>query len=1326
MPTKGYSRVTTEEEDDAAVAQEQQQEQLEAPAALGTVTLQRPLSLSSLPSSLPSLASQLLFTWARPVIDAVPADVGKHVVAEELTMALPASLSAARQVERLEQRRRQLDPREQGTPEARLIGSLHASVREQFWLSGVFRLLAEVANLGSPVLLQWLVESIENKRTGTALLAALLLATAQTANVLLLQQFIYGVFLSGGQVTTSLSAAVFAKAMQLPEDAATAGKVTNLAMKDAASLRNFIVFAHNFWAAPLSVLVSTILLLRCLGWPALAGIALIPALIPIEKRLAKSTKATRKKTLAAADERMVAVRGVVGCIETLKLDPEGWDVRVEKRVGDIRANELAALQGEIELTVQNQVLMRVGPLAVALVAFGVHALAGYELTPAAAFAAVALFSGIGHPFHVLPKCVALLASARASVERLAALLESEEESQLLPQPLVTAGPEPELAITDGEFGVGLPHVVTLRTSPGLNLVLGPTGGGKTAVLRALIGELPPLQSVADGNAAVIRQCVGSTDPFAPLDQRIAYCPETPWLVRDTIQANITIGRGESEEFDADAYEAAIESVSLEADLFALPHGDQTVLGVHGSTVSGGQRARIALARAVYSGARLVVLDHPLAALDVVTAKHCFEHAIGGMRTRGVVVLAASTLAQEWIDSAETVHICRNGGVERCTDDEGDASTLLQEFVSKEKPVPGPLLPTDGVPSTAAAGKVHDRPALTAEQGVAIGEYLRACGRRRPLLAAILAMAAHLLFASKDVVLSAWSDSEYDQNGYLVLYTVLCVAVVAAHWLRFRLFFRMTLRASGVLHAKLFAGVANSPLSFFGDTDAGDITARFAGDTDAIDAQLPSMVSGLMDGILSIFTGLLVVVGAAPVFVIALLPIGLAYWRVARLYRGPAKSLKAMDNQTKAPLLSLMSESLDGIASVRSYQLQPRLRREFCKRLDENNRARYSWDAANRWLSVRLELVGSAIVGAAAVAAVLSAESDEGDEARGGAALAGLAVSSAMFATRSLSYTVRSITGLEQQLNSLQRVVAFAQLEPEPDTVRDPSTAKQQAAIDAWPPEGGCGIELSEVAATYTATTTDSRGRLNALDLTTKHSSEDSRVPVRIHAGQRVGVCGRSGSGKSTLAKVLCRALNCNGSNALITIGGVDSAMLPLGLLRSVVCVVPQVASVGDGGATVRTVIDPAMHLDEQAVWQALTLVGMQRTVAATNKGLDEPVDSGRWSAGEIQLLVLARAVVRQPLVMILDESSAHLDDTAAECVRDLLRYGECFDRTTVIVIAHRLMDVGACDRVLYAPLSLPFCLSLLEVLQNCSAVYLIANTNNWTRTAQGAGRRKAG
>ena len=332
--------------------------------------------------------------------------------------------------------------------------------------------------------------------------------------------------------------------------------------------------------------------------------------------------------------------------------------------------------------------------------------------------------------------------------------------------------------------------------------------------------------------------------------------------------------------------------------------------------------------------------------------------------------------------------------------------------------------------------------------------------------------------------------------------------------------------------------------------------------------------------------------------------------------------------------------------------------------------RYSWDAANRWLSVRLELVGSGIVGAAAVAVVLGASfvedsDDEPDLGRSGA-LAGLAISSAMFATRSLSYTVRSITGLEQQLNSLQRIVAFAQLPPEPDTVRNASAEDLQD----WPGNSNCEIELSGVVATYNATS----DRQTALDLTGTDES------VRISARQRVGVCGRSGSGKSTLAKVLCRALNP--VDGVVKIGGVDTATIPLKRVRSAVCVVPQTASMGDGGATIRTVIDPAGVEDEQTIWQALTLVGMHQVVDLTKKGLDQPVDMNHWSAGEMQLLALARAVLRRPLILVLDESCAHLDDTNSERIRDLLRYGDCFANTTVVVIAHRLTDIGACDRVL--------------------------------------------
>lgn len=520
--------------------------------------------------------------------------------------------------------------------------------------------------------------------------------------------------------------------------------------------------------------------------------------------------------------------------------------------------------------------------------------------------------------------------------------------------------------------------------------------------------------------------------------------------------------------------------------------------------------------------------------------------------------------------------------------------------------------------------------------------------------------------------------------YLILYVVLCVAVVGVHWLRFRVFFKMALQASKVLHASLFAGVAHSPLSFFEATPAGDITARFAGDTDAVDSQLPGLVSGLIDGLLSMATGLMVVIGAAPLFIFALPPISVAYWRVARKYRGPAKALKALDNQSKAPVWTLCGEALDGIASVRAYHLSAHFSCEFCARLDANNRARYSWDAANRWLSVRLELVGAAIVGAAALAAV--AGSYHGSKTEGlvyhgsnYSSMAGLAITSALFATRSLSYTVRSIAGLEQQLNSLQRIVAFAQLEPEPDTVKDLKGEKQRhiQAVQDWPPTSSgspaCGVELDGIVATYgSRSSTEQR---EALDLRDQADQEAIRIP----ASQRVGICGRSGSGKSTLAKVICRVLNV--SDGEVRVGGIDTGLLPLARLRDAVCVVPQSPSVGEG-ATIRSVIDPALCADDPQVWQALTNVGLQQLVSGMELRLDSPVDSASMSAGELQLLVLARAVMRRPPVLILDESSAHLDEVSAERVRDLLRYGDCFDRTTVIVIAHRLMDIGACERVL--------------------------------------------
>jgi ABC-type multidrug transport system fused ATPase/permease subunit len=1173
-----------------------------------------------------------------------------------------------------------------------LAHALHATVFREFWLAGLLRLLAEACSLGSPLLLRWLIASVaddgDRAASGSGWAAAACLAAAQVANVLLLQQFIYGVFLAGGGATTALAAAVHAKALRLPEQASAEGaaRVTNLVGKDAAALRGFVVFAHNFWTAPLSVLGAVVLLLFTLGWPALVGVSLIPGLIPLEKRIATAGKAWRKKTLIASDERVGAIRAAVRGAEALKLDPEaaaallgdgaraGGVANGGGRVGAARAAELASLRREIRLRVQNQVLMRAGPLAVALASFAAGALAGRPLTAPDAFTALALFNGIGHPFHVLPKCVSLLASAKASVERLQGFLEQPE----LPPP------PRRWRMEGGRPAPGL-HAASCWAGAGLTAVCGPSGGGKTMLLRAALGEHGGATEKAQGppGDALRGESAANRDPAADEPAIVAYCADSPWLLRASVRDNILLGRAgtaaaaaEGVPVDEAAYRAAIAAVALEPDLRVMPAGDATVLGDGGATVSGGQRARIALARAVYSGAHVAVLDDPLMALDAATAAHCFAHAVGALRARGAVLMTAHN--RDFLVGAEQVLACEGGATEKV--ERAKAAELVAEQLGKSKTdantaevnVEAETAAHDALPSHEKPGGQH----VVARAGGGVGgvgvnatevgavaaarHYLQVCGWGWVGLTLALTTAAHLLAAAKDVVLGYWTAADEQDDRYLSLYAATCFAVVLFHWVRFELYFKVALKASQLLHAELLRGVFGAPLGFFERTAAGDITARFASDTDVVDAQLPTMVAALLDGLLQISAGLLVAVFAAPLFALALPPIGAAYWWTARRYRRPARALKKLDNASKGPIFSQCHASVEGAATARAYMLERFLVAEFDARLDENNRARYSWDAANRWLSVRLELVGAAVVGAAAAGAASSS----------GAAMAGLAVTSALFATRSLSYCVRALSQLEQQLNNLDRIVSLARLPPEEDAA--PAAAAGPAnwppELALWPPAGGCAVELRAVGLEYEA-------RAGALAL--------DGLDLHLPAGSRVGLCGRSGAGKSSVAKVLARLHPP--TKGVIEIGGVSAASLPLQTLRTRVAVVPQVPQVL--GRTIREVLDPSGGLSsslggDASLWVALEAVGLEKVVAAASGRLDADV-AGNWSGGERQLLALARAVLRRPAVLVLDESTSQLDGAAAARVRALLQHGDALTSglhaTTVLVVAHRLADVCACD-----------------------------------------------
>ena len=205
---------------------------------------------------------------------------------------------------------------------------------------------------------------------------------------------------------------------------------------------------------------------------------------------------------------------------------------------------------------------------------------------------------------------------------------------------------------------------TLVVGGGLTLLCGPSGGGKTTVIKALLGELSAERAIwdvsvhwpADQDVITTEQRLVALGHATEADKRavalladdrrrVAFCPDTPWIVSGTIRKNITYGRGDA-PFDESAYWRAVDAVALGPDLDTMSAGDLTKLGNRGTTLSGGQRSRVALARAVYSGAKLCLLDDPLASLDGAVAAHCCDHAILALSAHGATVVVATHTPQQ--------------------------------------------------------------------------------------------------------------------------------------------------------------------------------------------------------------------------------------------------------------------------------------------------------------------------------------------------------------------------------------------------------------------------------------------------------------------------------------------------------------------------------------------------------------------------------------------------------------------------------------------------------------------------------------------------------
>ncbi|RKP05349.1 P-loop containing nucleoside triphosphate hydrolase protein [Thamnocephalis sphaerospora] len=1070
------------------------------------------------------------------------------------------------------------------------------------------------------------------------------------------------------------------------------GAVTNILNVDVQNICEMLISLPSLVGGPFQVVIAVLMLWMLAGVSTVLALGVLLLSIRVAHYLASKMAGIYERLVELTDERLSVIMEVLQSIRIVKFF--AWEPQFTQRINDIRQRELDAVWNKQKLQARNLIAIDGGPLfAIAACMIAYTTVFGHVLTASVAFTSAALVNILRGALWRTPLAIMWATQARVSSRRISEFLALPETGDHSSgghhgggDSASAASPE-RIAIQNAEFCWTTADKVAISTqndsgldgfklqniniefSPGnLNVIAGPTGSGKTSLLMALLGEMPCIR----GHVHLPRHRM-SYGEFDTPSSNIAFVAQQAWLQNVSIRNNILFGQ----PFDEARYHQVLHACALERDLEILDAGDRTQIGEKGVTLSGGQKQRVALARAVYSPARHIILDDCLSAVDAHTAKHIVEHCLLGPLMHGRTRILVTHQVDMCARSATFGVLLRGGHVVA----QGPAEKVLSAALMSES---GALTPTslaENVPvmatATATASLNEGRPlgtledvvqadgALEEDEECAEGSvsaanylaYMRAAGGYLRCTIVLLGFVSiPLINVLMMYILKLWTNNIDTRAGNLVfsgiflggcaLYALLAIFVYSS-------MYRLGVRAGRTLHENLFASIIGAKMRFFDKTPIGRIMNRFSKDVTAVDQDVAENSIAFLFQLGEIVFSIIAVTIVLPWFLAVMACLAIFAMVIAAKFLSTARELKRLESVSKSPFLSLTTEMLNGVVTIRAFGMEHWFSVENVTRVDTLNRPVYLLTMTQQWLICRLQWVSSISVLVCCILAILFRDTV-------GAGAAGLALSYALTLTLSMTYIVSAYGRVEVTMNGMERISEYLQVEQEPAAI-----VEENRPAKNWPLHGAIQVD----------------------NLTVRYSDDQTPVlhglTLDVKPGERIGIVGRTGAGKSTLSVALFRFIEAAGGRILID--DVDISKIGLRDLRSRLTIIPQDPVLFSG--TIRTNLDPFLEHDDASIWNSLRRCHLidahhQEGRPAGFESLDAPVaeNGSNFSHGQRQLLVMARALLRNSRVIIMDEATASVDFETDAKIQITIR--EEFNQATLLCIAHRLRTIIDYDRVL--------------------------------------------
>ncbi|KAJ3230012.1 Multidrug resistance-associated protein 1 [Chytriomyces hyalinus] len=1047
---------------------------------------------------------------------------------------------------------------------------------------------------------------------------------------------------------TVLMNAVARKSLAISPTVATEfskGYVLNLVNVDTEAIASALELCHQLWAIPIQIFVAFGILASMLGNSVGAGLgALLASLsllsVAIPTLIIKSVPQMNQ----TSDSRVKLIRDVLDGIKLLKI--RSLENEFMDEIRNARARQIIWLErfiyGVVSFVVIGQVsfFSLLATYLMPTASFSLYAARGNSMSPAVVFPAFTLASiSWNRVFQYLiapdrnnvglePPTSDIAVQIQAGSFRYPSCPENEflsSDSIKLSSEETAVGSQErtftlrgiDLAIPRGQFVV----------------IVGRVGSGKSTLLNAILGQLETVKGKISTNG------------------RVSYCPQQPWIRTGTVEENILFGT----PYNETKLKECISLTSLERDIAGMPSGVKTVLGEKGTSISGGQKTRVALARAVYSDSDIYLLDDPLSSLDARVGRAVLDNCVK-TALRGKTVLLA-THNHDILKEADRVIFIQNGEIMQGTHQEMMRNSAFVDFIvtldnTKElmiagsnaaadchSSVPNHIMSTEALPSILATEESETGNVKWSTYK----SYIKATGGFIMLAGVFVAtLLQQACFVLSSMWLTWWTSNSLLNEPRDVGFWTLWYNVLAWLCLGFLVCLNLIIRYGIVkstksLHENGVEGVLNSPIWWFESQQIGRIMNRFTKDMNAIDRLLFPNVFQVIAGVGALLSMIVILAITSPYFLIGVIPLTVLYLYVLGLYRSTKRQLRRLESTQRSPLFSHIAESLEGVTTIAAYNKQAYFGAITTNLLDHSNSALFFKFGAEIWMLLRLEVISGFLAFALSLLStnnsVISAQN------------LGLALLFTNSLTAVMNLVLQSVANLETEMVSVERLMEYAELPVEGQYIlpSDPSMTE-------WP-SAGC-IEFKSVSAFY-----KSQPSMPAL----------RDLSVSIKAGEKVCIVGRTGSGKSTMLGVLLRFVDMNGC---VTIDGIDIESVGLRTLRKSMEVIPQ--DVYLFSKSIRSTLDASGCFSDDELWAALDAVGMKPYLSNMSQKLDTLIENGgsNMSLGQRQLLFFARILLSKTKIILMDEATSSVDPETESCLRRVIQ--ETCSKTTLLAVLHRL------------------------------------------------------